>query len=143
MKEMVIISGKGGTGKTCLTASFGFLSTNKVMADCDVDAADLHIILQPQILEKEEAPDAKCVAAWKLGEIKDNSSIPALIKAVKDENNNKDILALSIWALGEVSRKNTNNKSIISALYRASRSKNPEIKRHAYIALRKARDYVN
>lgn len=54
MKEMVIISGKGGTGKTCLTASFGCLSTNKVMADCDVDAADLHIILQPQILEKEE-----------------------------------------------------------------------------------------
>lgn len=96
-----------------------------------------------KILETCEAPDAKCVAAWKLGEIKDTSSIPALINAVKDENNNKDILALSIWALGEVSRKNRNNKSIISTLYRASRSKNPEIKRHAYIALRKARDYVN
>lgn len=54
MKELVIISGKGGTGKTCLTASFGYLAQNKVMADCDVDAADLHIILQPEIREKEE-----------------------------------------------------------------------------------------
>lgn len=54
MKELVIISGKGGTGKTCLTSSLGFLSHNKVMVDCDVDAADLHIILQPKIIEKEE-----------------------------------------------------------------------------------------
>ncbi len=54
MKELVIISGKGGTGKTCLTASFGYLAENKVMADCDVDAADLHIILEPRVLEKEE-----------------------------------------------------------------------------------------
>lgn len=53
-KELVIISGKGGTGKTCITASFGYLSTSKVMADCDVDAADLHIILQPRIEEKHE-----------------------------------------------------------------------------------------
>ena len=53
-KELVIISGKGGTGKTCITASFGYLSTSRVMADCDVDAADLHIILQPLIEEKQE-----------------------------------------------------------------------------------------
>ncbi len=54
MKELIIISGKGGTGKTCITASFGYLAKNKVMADCDVDAADLHIILQPKILLTEE-----------------------------------------------------------------------------------------
>lgn len=54
MKELVIISGKGGTGKTCLTASFGYLAKNKVMADCDVDAADLHIILQPEVRTTEE-----------------------------------------------------------------------------------------
>ncbi len=53
-KELVIISGKGGTGKTCITASFGYLSKSKVMADCDVDAADLHIILQPRIEEEQE-----------------------------------------------------------------------------------------
>jgi len=46
MKEIVIISGKGGTGKTTITAAFASLAKNKVMADCDVDAADLHLIPQ-------------------------------------------------------------------------------------------------
>lgn len=94
-------------------------------------------------LLKSGKEDAKCVAAWKLGEIKDTRAVPALIEAVRNQENNSDILSLSVWALGEVSRKEKNNKSIISALYRASRTSNPEIKRHAYIALRKARDYLN
>ena len=48
MKEIVVISGKGGTGKTSLTASFGMLgSTDVVLADCDVDAADMHLLMQP------------------------------------------------------------------------------------------------
>ncbi|MEW5821373.1 MAG: HEAT repeat domain-containing protein [Cyanobacteriota bacterium] len=87
--------------------------------------------------------DAKCVAAWKLGEIKDLRAVSALISAIRCQDNNDDIKSLSVWALGEISRKSKNNKSIISALYRASRSKNPEVKHRAYIALRKARDYVN
>jgi len=49
MKELVIISGKGGTGKTSITAAMANLAKNKVMVDCDVDAADLHLILNPQI----------------------------------------------------------------------------------------------
>ncbi|NAW69722.1 (4Fe-4S)-binding protein [Vibrio sp. V27_P1S3P104] len=49
MKEIVILSGKGGTGKTSLTASFASLANKAVFADCDVDAADLHLILQPDI----------------------------------------------------------------------------------------------
>ncbi|MBF0198210.1 MAG: ATP-binding protein [Planctomycetes bacterium] len=48
MKEIVVISGKGGTGKTSVTASFAALAKNIVMADCDVDAADLHLILKPE-----------------------------------------------------------------------------------------------
>jgi MinD superfamily P-loop ATPase len=52
MKELVIISGKGGTGKTSVTAAFSTLADNKVIADCDVDAADLHILLHPDILER-------------------------------------------------------------------------------------------
>jgi len=52
-KELVIISGKGGTGKTSLTASFAALAKNIVIADCDVDAADLHIILKPEIKKRE------------------------------------------------------------------------------------------
>lgn len=51
-KELVVISGKGGTGKTSITACFAFLSRNSVICDCDVDAADLHLILNPEIKEK-------------------------------------------------------------------------------------------
>lgn len=47
MKEIVVISGKGGTGKTSLVASFAVLAGDAVVADCDVDAADLHLILKP------------------------------------------------------------------------------------------------
>ena len=54
MKELVIVSGKGGTGKTTLAASFAALSNDKVMADCDVDAADLHLLLKPNILKTEK-----------------------------------------------------------------------------------------
>ncbi len=55
MKEIVVISGKGGTGKTSITASFAQLSDkNVVLTDCDVDAADMHIILKPKVLKKED-----------------------------------------------------------------------------------------
>ena len=47
MKEIVVLSGKGGTGKTSIVGSFAALAQNKVMADCDVDAADLYLILKP------------------------------------------------------------------------------------------------
>jgi len=51
MKELVVISGKGGTGKTSLVASFAVLSSTAVLADCDVDAADLHLVLAPNVVE--------------------------------------------------------------------------------------------
>lgn len=55
MNEIVIISGKGGTGKTSITASFAsFASGKAVLADCDVDAADLHLILKPDIRNSSE-----------------------------------------------------------------------------------------
>ncbi|MDP8262512.1 MAG: ATP-binding protein [Candidatus Ancaeobacter aquaticus] len=54
MKQIVVISGKGGTGKTLLTASFASLARSKVMVDCDVDAADLHLILHPSVKEQHE-----------------------------------------------------------------------------------------
>ena len=47
MRELVILSGKGGTGKTSITAAFASLAENMVMCDADVDAADLHLILNP------------------------------------------------------------------------------------------------
>nr|QNO47935.1 ion-translocating oxidoreductase complex subunit B [Methanosarcinales archaeon ANME-2c ERB4] len=54
MKQITIISGKGGTGKTTLVASFAALAENKVIADCDVDAPDLHLLLHPKIVKREE-----------------------------------------------------------------------------------------
>lgn len=59
MKQIVVISGKGGTGKTVLTASLASLSKNKVMVDCDVDAADLHLLLRPKIKERHEFRSGK------------------------------------------------------------------------------------
>ncbi len=52
-KELVIISGKGGTGKTSIVASFAALAEKVVMADCDVDAADLQLVLEPRIRHSE------------------------------------------------------------------------------------------
>ncbi|RKY78950.1 (4Fe-4S)-binding protein [candidate division KSB1 bacterium] len=54
MKQITVISGKGGTGKTIITGSLAVLAENKVMVDCDVDAADLHLLLHPQIEESHE-----------------------------------------------------------------------------------------
>ena len=53
MREIVIISGKGGTGKTSITGAFAHLAANKIICDLDVDAPDLHLLLQPE-REREE-----------------------------------------------------------------------------------------
>lgn len=54
MKQVTILSGKGGTGKTTITASFAALSENAVFADCDVDASNLHLLLNPEVKETNE-----------------------------------------------------------------------------------------
>ncbi len=54
MKEIVVISGKGGTGKTSVMASLAYCAEKSVLADCDVDAADLHLLLQPDNQKTED-----------------------------------------------------------------------------------------
>ncbi|MFX1251404.1 MAG: 4Fe-4S binding protein [Promethearchaeota archaeon] len=69
IRELTIISGKGGTGKTTITAAFASLAENAILADCDVDAADLHLILRPEIKETTKFTglqlavknDSKCI----------------------------------------------------------------------------------
>ncbi|MBU4376638.1 MAG: ATP-binding protein [Candidatus Omnitrophica bacterium] len=92
MKQIVIISGKGGTGKTVLTASFAALAKNKVMVDCDVDAADLHLLLQPVIKERHEFKSgktaridaaacqqcSKCINVCRFGAIRDDFTVDAI-----------------------------------------------------------------
>jgi len=54
MKELIVISGKGGTGKTSLIAAFASLAENKVLCDADVDAADLHLIMNPKVIQRTD-----------------------------------------------------------------------------------------
>lgn len=78
MKEIVVISGKGGTGKTSITASFSVLGgKDLVVADCDVDAADMHLLLEPDFGKSEDFysgelaeidPDL-CIACGKCQEV--------------------------------------------------------------------------
>jgi MinD superfamily P-loop ATPase len=53
MKQITVISGKGGTGKTTVLASLATLAEKAVLVDADVDAADLHLLLKPQVQRRE------------------------------------------------------------------------------------------
>ena len=66
MRQITVISGKGGTGKTSITSALVTLEKRKVIADCDVDAPDLHLILHP--------------------EIKDSGDFYGGVRAVKDDD---------------------------------------------------------
>jgi MinD superfamily P-loop ATPase len=59
MKQLTVLSGKGGTGKTSLTASFAVLAKNAIVADCDVDAPDLHMLLHPEVIETQQFKGSK------------------------------------------------------------------------------------
>lgn len=98
MKEIVVLSGKGGTGKTSLLGAFAALSERAVLADCDVDAADLHLILDPTIRETHDFVGGKqarvdpdrctgcgmCLAVCRFGAIRrvhaENGSRPPLFE---------------------------------------------------------------
>lgn len=78
MKELVIISGKGGAGKTSITASLGILAgQDAVLADCDVDAADMHLLMQPDFAHSEdfysgvlpEIDNDRCIACNRCAEV--------------------------------------------------------------------------
>jgi MinD superfamily P-loop ATPase len=59
VKEITVLSGKGGTGKTSVTASLAVLTQKTVLTDCDVDAPDLHMLLKPEVLETQEFKASK------------------------------------------------------------------------------------
>ena len=59
MKQIALISGKGGTGKTTIAAAFAALASGKVIADCDVDAPNLYLVVNPEIREKREFKGSK------------------------------------------------------------------------------------
>ncbi len=59
LKQVAVLSGKGGTGKTTVLASFAALSENAVLADCDVDAANLYLLVHPDVREETSFQGAK------------------------------------------------------------------------------------
>ena len=77
MKQITVLSGKGGTGKTTITGSFAALSSNAVFADCDVDASNLHLLLKPEVneiiefkgLKVAEIDQEKCIQCGKCEEL--------------------------------------------------------------------------
>ena len=83
MKQLTVLSGKGGTGKTSITASFAVLARNVVVADCDVDAPDLHLLLHPRVIKAQEfigsklavIEKAKCI---KCGLCRENCNFGAI-----------------------------------------------------------------
>ncbi|MDD5196727.1 MAG: P-loop NTPase [Candidatus Omnitrophica bacterium] len=84
MKQIAVISGKGGTGKTVVTGGLAALAKSKIMVDCDVDAADLHLLLHPLVKERHDFRSGQtavidkkscsrcgeCLAACRFGAIK-------------------------------------------------------------------------
>lgn len=75
-KEITVISGKGGTGKTTITACFAQLAGKQVLADNDVDAADMHLLFSPRVREshpfvggiKAKIDSSKCIGCGKCAE---------------------------------------------------------------------------
>lgn len=59
MKQVVFISGKGGTGKSTIVASLSLLVQNKMMADCDVDAPNLHLLVAGDLLDTHDYSGSK------------------------------------------------------------------------------------
>jgi MinD superfamily P-loop ATPase len=87
VKEIVVISGKGGTGKTSLTASFAYLGGKDVIvADCDVDAADMHLLLQPDFADEDDffsgelahINQYECIQCGKCAEVCRFDAIPVI-----------------------------------------------------------------
>jgi MinD superfamily P-loop ATPase len=99
MKQIVIISGKGGTGKTVLSACFASIARNKVMADCDVDAANLYLLLHPKRQEthpfygmKKAAIDphlctscGECMETCRFDAIRPSFEVPFLVEGISCE----------------------------------------------------------
>ncbi len=97
MRELVVCSGKGGTGKTSVIASFAALAADSVLADCDVDAADLHLILSPKVERRQE------FSGGKRAEIKQRDCLGCGVchafcrfSAIKENNNPDGSVSFSV-----------------------------------------------
>ncbi len=91
------------------------------------------------LLEASDAEDARCIAAWQLGTLRYTEAVPTLVKVVKDEKN-PEVLALAIWALGEIG---FGNEEIMGLLKQARSHEDPAINKRAEMAIKKITRHVN
>jgi MinD superfamily P-loop ATPase len=141
MKEIVVISGKGGTGKTSLTASFAYLGGKDVIvADCDVDAADMHLLLEPDFKDSEDfysgelayISQADCIRCGKCADVCRFDAIPII-------NNQYVVDPLSCEGCGYCARvcptKAITNKSLNVGKWYISNIKTGSIMVHARLGI--------
>ncbi len=91
-------------------------------------------------LLEEGAPDARCVAAWQLGELRDLDAIPPLIKTIQHDDETHDVKALCIWALGEIGY---GPEDVMDILNWARNNDDPAINERANMAIKKITRHTN
>lgn len=116
-------------------------SSNKVFASAAEGLGQLGRNVEPLLCDvlATGAEDARCVAAWQLGELRSQSAIPQLVQQAR-HNPNPDIQALCIWALGEIGQ---HHQAVMDMLKWARRQQAPEIRLRAETALKKIVRHVN
>ncbi len=92
-----------------------------------------------QLLE-DGAPDARCVAAWQIGELRDLDAIPPLIKTIQHDEETHDVKALCIWALGEIGY---GPEDVMDILNWARNNDDPAINERANMAIKKITRHTN
>lgn len=99
-------------------------------------------LVVPHLIEQLEhgANDAKCIAAWKLGELGYTEALPPLLAVLANDKETIEVQALSVWALGEIGHQ---NGAVKLALQQALRHPDPEIHERAKLALKKIARNVN
>ncbi len=92
------------------------------------------------LLETHDNPDdARCIAAWQLGQLRYTEAVPALVSSVQGEANT-EVAALSIWALGEIGY---GSDAVMTALNWAKSQQDPALSQRAAMALRKIARHLN
>jgi HEAT repeat protein len=92
-----------------------------------------------ELLQGSGKDDARCVAAWKLGELGHKDAIPVLIQAIREDANN-ELMALCIWSLGEIGER---TPDVTDILHWALKHENPNISRRADLAIHKITRHIN
>ncbi len=92
-----------------------------------------------KLLQIGPAEDARCIAAWQLGTLRETEAVPLLVNVVRNDKN-PELVALSIWALGEIGQR---KEDVLEALNWARTQEDPAINKRADMALKKIARHVN